>query len=63
MLLIADPDIGSVLLAETVLGQVLAVLEQLGLLGFDLRKVVGMNVRSPEVWRRQILIGAEPQHV
>ena len=52
MLLVADPDIGAVLLAEAVLGQVLAVFEQLDLLRLDLGEVVGMNVGPPEVGRR-----------
>ena len=63
MLLVADPDISAIPLAEAVLGQVLAVFEQLDLLRLDLGKVVGMDVGPPEVGGVQILIRAIAEHV
>ena len=57
MLLIAHPAIGAVLLAEAILGDMAAVLEQLGLLGLDGGKVLGMDAGAPEVG---ILRGTRP---
>lgn len=58
ILLVADPDISPVPLAEAVLGGVPALLEQLALLGFDGREVVGMNVVTPEIGMFQIFLRA-----
>ena len=49
MLLVTDPAVGAVLLPEAVFGGVLAVLEELGLLGFDSGEIVGVHPLPPEV--------------
>ena len=62
MLLVADPAIGAVLLAEAVLGQVFARSEQLGLLRLDLGKIIGMHMAPPEIGVLHIFLGAVAQH-
>ena len=58
MLLVAHPAIGAVLLAEAILGDMAAVLEQLGLLGLHGGKVLRMDAGAPEVGILQVLIRA-----
>ena len=58
ILVVADPDIGAVPLAETILGDVAALLEQLGLLGLHRREVLGMDMRAPEIGMLQVFLRA-----
>src|SRR6476620_4074983 len=62
MLLIAHPAIGAVLLAEAILGDMAAVLEQLGLLGLHGGKVLRMDAGAPEVGILQVLVRAIAQN-
>ena len=62
-MLIAHPAIGAVLAAEAVLGEMLAVAEQLDLLRFDLGQVVWMHACPPEIRVLEILVGAVAQHM
>src|SRR5512147_2140655 len=57
MLLVADPAIGTVFLAETIFGRMRSRLEQLRLLGLDLGKVVRVDMRPPERRVLQIFFG------
>ena len=43
MLLVTDPAIRTILLAEPIFGEMLSLLKQLHLLGLDSSKVVGMH--------------------
>jgi len=61
-LLVADPAIDAVGFAEAVLGDVPAVLEQLGLPRLDSGQVLGMDARAPKVRILQILVGSVAQH-
>ncbi len=58
ILLVADPDVIAVALAEAVLGGVSALLEQLRLLGLDRGKILGMDVAAPEIGVLKIFLGA-----
>jgi len=57
-LLVADPDIVAVALAEAVLGGVAALLEELRLLGLDQGEILGMDVVAPEIGVLQIFLRA-----
>jgi len=57
MLLVADPAIGTVFLAEPILGKMRTSLEQLRLLGLYLGKVFRVNMRTPERCVLQIFFG------
>jgi hypothetical protein len=58
MLLVADPAIAAVLLAEAIFGGVLALLEKDRLFSLHALDVVGMDARTPEVGVLQIFVGA-----
>ena len=62
MLLVADPAIGAVLLAEAIFGEMLARSEQLDLLRFDFGEILGMHVATPEIGILQVFLGAIAQH-
>src|SRR5581483_3061151 len=57
MLLVADPAILAVLLAEAVFRGVLALLEDLDQLGLDPIDVIGVDASAPEGWILQIFGG------
>lgn len=58
ILLVADPDIFAVLLAEAVLRGMAPSLEQLALLGLDGGQVLGVDVVAPEIGVLQIFLRA-----
>ena len=58
VLLVADPAIGAVLLAEPVFGEMLTGLEQPRLLGLEGLEIVGMDVPPPEIGVLEIFVGA-----
>lgn len=58
MLLVADPAIKAVLLAEAVFGRVAVLFEQKSLLGLDRLDVVGMHAGAPELRILQIFVRA-----
>ena len=62
VLLVADPAIDAVLLAEAIFGEVPPLLEELRLLGLDLGKVFRVHAGAPEVRLLQIVIGLVAQH-
>ncbi len=63
MLLVADPAIRAILLAEAIFRQVLAGPEQLDLLRFDLREVIGMHMATPKIRIFEIFIRGVSQHL
>src|SRR5262245_8437192 len=62
MLLVANPAKGAVLLAETILGVMLAPAEQFDLLRLDLGQVLRMDVAAPEVRVLEILVRGVAEH-
>src|SRR4029079_2576479 len=62
MLLVADPAIGAVLLAEAVFGEVRAGFEQQLLLGLDGREIIRVYVASPERSVLHIFVRAVAEH-
>jgi len=57
-LIVADPDVIAIPLAEAVFGGVAALLEQLALLGLDRGQILRVNVAPPEIGVLQIFLGA-----
>ena len=62
MLLVGEPAIGAVLAAEAVFHKMLSGPEQLGLFDLDVRQVVRMHARAPEVCLVKIVLRRVAQH-
>src|SRR4029077_6827141 len=61
MLLVADPAIGTVFLAEPIFGKMRSRLEELRMLGLYRGKVFRVNMRAPERRILQIFFGTVPE--